>query len=215
MTDAPMTRQEEDDALAAEYVLGVLDLAERTGVEARMKSDTAFAGMVAAWEQRLFGLNDAYDVAAAPDLLPKIEARLFPTPAAPKRSWRGWFAGLGMAAAVAAAVTFVALPRQDLLIANLSTADSSLTYQASFDGTTLTVSRLTGAAAPAGQVHELWIIAPNAAPVSLGLLDSLPLAVAYPKPPAGWVLAVSVEPAGGSPTGAPTGPVILTREIGA
>jgi anti-sigma-K factor RskA len=58
------------------------------------------------------------------------------------------------------------------------------------------------------------VIAPGAAPVSLGLLGDAPLQVAYPVPPAGWTLAVSVEPAGGSSTGAPTGPVILAQEIG-
>ena len=56
---------------------------------------------------------------------------------------------------------------------------------------------------------------PGAAPVSLGLLADAPLAVDYPVPPRGWTFAVSIEPAGGSPTGAPTGPVILAVEIGA
>ena len=55
--------------------------------------------------------------------------------------------------------------------------------------------------------------APGAAPVSLGLLRDDPLSVRYPAWLAGWVLAVSVEPEGGSPTGAPTGPVILTAEM--
>ncbi len=64
-------------------------------------------------------------------------------------------------------------------------------------------------------MHELWIIAPDAAPVSLGLLADGPLTVQYPMPPRGWTLAVSIEPAGGSPTGAPTGPVIIATEIGA
>jgi len=41
------------------------------------------------------------------------------------------------------------------------------------------------------------------------------LVVTYPTPPVGWVLAVSVEPAGGSPNGQPTGPVILTAQVGA
>ncbi|NJS39667.1 MAG: hypothetical protein HC783_12365 [Rhodobacteraceae bacterium] len=65
-----------------------------------------------------------------------------------------------------------------------------------------------------GRVHELWLIAPGAAPVSLGLLDAPELMVAYPRPPEGWTLAVSIEPAGGSPIGTPTGPVILTAEVG-
>jgi anti-sigma-K factor RskA len=39
--------------------------------------------------------------------------------------------------------------------------------------------------------------------------------VAYPRPPEGWTLAVSIEPEGGSPYGTPTGPVILSAVIGA
>ncbi|HLQ20108.1 MAG TPA: anti-sigma factor, partial [Tabrizicola sp.] len=88
-------------------------------------------------------------------------------------------------------------------------------YQVSHFGGSLQVTRVSGVPAVAGQVHELWVIAPGAAPVSLGLLQDRPLTVTYPVPPAGFVLAVSIEPEGGSPTGAPTGPVILTAEIGA
>jgi anti-sigma-K factor RskA len=40
------------------------------------------------------------------------------------------------------------------------------------------------------------------------------LSVAYPVPPDGYVFAVSVEPSGGSPSGQPTGPVILTAIVG-
>ena len=38
MTDTPFTPREEDEALAAEYVLGLPDLAERLGIEARIKA---------------------------------------------------------------------------------------------------------------------------------------------------------------------------------
>ena len=55
----------------------------------------------------------------------------------------------------------------------------------------------------------------DAAPVSLGLLQDQPLVITYPTPPAGFTFAVSVEPEGGSPTGQPTGPVILTATVGA
>jgi anti-sigma-K factor RskA len=65
------------------------------------------------------------------------------------------------------------------------------------------------------RVHELWLIAGTDAPRSLGILEveaitehALPAAimdqVAEPA-----LLAVSLEPPGGSPTGQPTGPVIL------
>ncbi len=64
------------------------------------------------------------------------------------------------------------------------------------------------------QVMELWIIVGDNAPRSLGLIDPRnPRAHQLPADvradlAAGAALAVSVEPTGGSPTGAPTGPVI-------
>ncbi|OYW52375.1 MAG: hypothetical protein B7Z31_12750 [Rhodobacterales bacterium 12-65-15] len=63
-------------------------------------------------------------------------------------------------------------------------------------------------------MHEVWLIAPDAAPVSLGTVADAPISVTYPRPPEGWQIAVSIEPEGGSPYGTPTGPVILTTVIG-
>ncbi|NHB77261.1 anti-sigma factor [Rhodobacter calidifons] len=219
MTDAPLTPMEADDALAAEYVLGVLDLAERAEAEARIKRDPGFAGLVAAWESRMAGLNDDFAEAPAPDLLPKIEARLFPkaAPAPTRRRFGlnlGWLAGAALAAVVVlATVATLAPPRPETLV-TLATADRRLSYQVSHFGDTLQVARVAGPAAAPGQVHQLWIIAPGASPVSLGLLEDMPLVIDYPVPPAGFVFAVSVEPEGGSPTGLPTGPVILTAIVG-
>ena len=217
MTDTPLPPQDEDDALAAEYVLGVLDLPERLAAEARVKSDAPFAARVTAWETRLAGLNDAFAEAPAPDLLPQIEARLFPVAARPRRAWLNWLSGAVAAVAIVGAVYVVLQPAQapGVVVAELGTVEGGLAYEARHTGTQLQVTRVAGTAPRSGQDHELWIIAPGAAPVSLGLLRGEGLSVNYPRPPAGWVLAVSVEPAGGSPTGAPTGPVILTAEIGA
>lgn len=219
MTDAPLTPMEADDALAAEYVLGVLDLSERAEVEARIKRDPDFAGLVAAWEGRMAGMNDDFAEAPAPDLLPKIEARLFPKPApgaspAPARGRfglnLGWLAGAALAGVVVLATVATLAPPRPEPLATLATADRRLSYQVSHFGDTLQVARVAGLPAAPGQVHELWVIAPGASPVSLGLLQDKPLIIDYPVPPAGFVFAVSVEPEGGSPTGLPTGPVILT-----
>ena len=66
---------------------------------------------------------------------------------------------------------------------------------------------------------ELWFIDGKKAPVSLGLVDGkdlkapavpVKLQSAFVK---GGTLAISVEPKGGSTTGAPTGPVIATGPI--
>jgi anti-sigma-K factor RskA len=213
MTDTPLTPDEEIEALAAEYVLGVLDLPERQKAEKRLKKDKAFAARVASWEERLSGLNDGFAESPAPDLLPKIEARLFPTTPR-RRGWVfQWLSGLVVASAVVAAAVMLVAPPNHRLVTVLATGTASLGYEVRHFGNSLTVTRIAGEAAAPGSVHELWIIAPDAAPVSLGLLEDKPLEISYPAPPAGWTMAVSVEPAGGSPTGAPTGPIILNAVI--
>ena len=217
MTDT-LSPRDADDALAAEYVLGVQDLTDRATTETRLKRDADFAGLVTRWENRFEGLNDEFAEVRAPNLLPKIEARLFPTAksARPGRlPLMRWLSGAAFAAAlVLVGIATLVPPRPDV-IAVLATADNRLSYEVASYGDRLQITRVAGVPAVAGQVHELWVIAPGAAPVSLGLLAEGPLVVTYPTPPAGWVLAVSVEPTGGSPTGQPTGPVILTAQVGA
>ena len=217
MTDT-LTPQDADDALAAEYVLGVQDLSDRAATETRIKRDPAFADLVTDWENRFAGLNDGFEEARAPNLLPRIEARLFPAAksARPARlPVMRWLSGAAFAAAlVLVGVATLVPPRPDL-VAVLATADNRLSYEVASYGDRLQITRVAGVPAVEGQVHELWVIAPGAAPVSLGLLAEGPLVVTYPTPPAGWVLAVSVEPTGGSPIGQPTGPVILTAQVGA
>jgi anti-sigma-K factor RskA len=64
----------------------------------------------------------------------------------------------------------------------------------------------------------LWLIAGNNAPVSLGVLPdagavTLMVAEALAVQLAGGTLAISDEPDGGSPTGAPTGAVLATATV--
>lgn len=214
MTDTPLTPRELDDALAAEYVLGVLDLAERSAADARLKRDAGFAAMVAAWEERLSGLNDDFADVPAPNLLPQIEARLFPVAAKPQRAWLGWLTGALTAAAIAAAALYV-VPRSSPpeLVATLQAADQPLVIAASYADGMLSINQSAGPAAATGSVYELWLIAGDNAPVSLGLIDSQSSQRPIPDLPEGAVLAISLEPAGGSTTGAPTGPVLVTGVV--
>ena len=66
------------------------------------------------------------------------------------------------------------------------------------------------------RVPELWLIPGDGVPRSLGLLSEGSATIALPDgiaPSAGEALAVSLEPPGGSPTGAPTGPVVASGEL--
>lgn len=210
--------RDETDLKAAEYVLGVLPHDQRASLGIRLKTDPEFARAVEAWTQRLSGLNDAYDEAPAPDLIRKIERRLFGKPARKPRFWRSWFTGAVVATALGLGVLMVmpvSQPLRGFEPVTVLTADAQpLRYEVTRRGDELRLSRVAGGAAASGQVHELWLIAGSNAPVSLGLIAgdqvTLPLPVGLL---GGVVLAISLEPAGGSPTGAPTGPVLVTGVV--
>ena len=70
-----------------------------------------------------------------------------------------------------------------------------------------------------GRVPELWLIPPGQAPRSLGIVSiDKSHTVAVPQDlqaalNAGSVLAITLEPTGGAPGGAPTGPIIAKGQI--
>lgn len=214
----PLPPRDEDMALAGEYVLGVLDAAERAVVEHRMSREPALAALVARWERDFSALDDGFAPVTPPDLWPRIEARVFGRPARPRRMWR-WLLGAGTAAALALTVVAVVLPPAPVpapaLTATLAADGEPLVYAAVYDQATgeLVIRLAGGEAAPAGLIHQLWLIEAPAAPVSLGLLSAPEIRHAMAPPAEGAVLAVSLEPAGGSPTGLPTGPVLVTGVV--
>ena len=89
---------------------------------------------------------------------------------------------------------------------------------AAYDPASATVRIAGGVDVPAGHSAELWAIQGSAAPRSLGVIPAGPARVIVPaavRPAlaAETVLAISIEPAGGSPTGLPTGPVVATGKL--
>jgi anti-sigma-K factor RskA len=219
MTQRPALPPDDDaDALAAEYVLGVLDLPDRQAAEARAKADPAFAARITAWEARLAPLADDIAPLPAPDLLPQIEARLFPKPARARRgfSWRFLAGGL-TAAALALALLLAQEPPAEgpQLTASLTAETQALQIAARYDVETgtLTLTREGGAPAAAGQDYQLWAIGADGVPASLGLLRDAAVTVEAQGLAPGIVLAVSLEPAGGSPLAVPTGPVLVTGAL--
>ncbi|MGV8987838.1 MAG: anti-sigma factor [Cypionkella sp.] len=209
MSPQSLHSDDDDDLLAGEYVLGGLDLPDRTMVEARLKSDAGFADKVAAWEQRLADLNEDFAPASLPDLMPKIEARLFPPAPKPHNWWADLRLWSGVALASVALVAYLALtPPNPDLVATLSTDQGALQYAAVITEGRLTVTRVSGEVADAAHSHELWIIVGEDPPVSLGVIPAAGETISLPGAAAGAVLAVTLEPPGGSPTGKPTGPIV-------
>lgn len=211
MTD-PKSTPDDDDALAAEYVVGLLGSDDRRAVERRMRNDAAFAERVAAWESRLDGLNDAYGAIIPPARVKaRIDKHLFATPRL-RRPWLGWIGALASAAALVLAVfvwQFDSLSDPDLR-AQLGNAEQPAQVLVEVDRDSLRVDLAT-ATPPQGSIYELWLVPDGEAPVSLGTFAAdARLSVDPAQLIAGATLAVSIEPVGGSPTGAPTGPVIAS-----
>lgn len=220
----------EQDLLAAEYVLGALDAAARAQAESLAKSDPEFAARIAGWQDRMAGLNDGYAAVPAPDLLPKIEARLFGT--APKSrldalkslfrpnwSWHdwSWLDGLaGTALLTAVSVVLLALmlklnPAPDLTT-TLRADASPQQFRAHLIDGNLTVDQAAGTPPAQGRSYELWILVDGAAPQSLGLIDGT-ITLPAPSAETGYVLAVTDEPFGGGPGGKPTGAIIAAGKF--
>lgn len=208
----------EREALAAEYVLGTLPLSERLAAEAMIEGDAAFAALVDAWRDRLAPLNEGFEeVSPPPALLPRIEGRLFPDAPRPRRLLRLWGALAGLAvAALAVLFVSVTLMRPAPLTATLTGEGQSLVMAASYDARAheLTVRRTVGPAAEAGKDYELWIIPEGQAPISIGLVRDAPVSIPLESLPKGATLAITLETQGGSPTGAPQGPLLVAAVIG-
>lgn len=213
-----LSQRQLDDALAAEYVLEVLDRDERAEAEARLRSEPGFAALVAGWQTRM---ADSQTPPPAPRLKPV--AGSFPRLYAPRvgtlrrtgrlfRDATRFLAGMAVAAGlVLVTIAFVALPRPGL-IARLAAPDNRLSYEIAEYGAALKVTRVAGEGAVGDKVHELWLIAPGQGPVSIAVLDADTLVIDRAVPPPGSRFAVSLEPKGGALGGRPTGPMILMAE---
>ncbi|WP_126976791.1 anti-sigma factor [Frigidibacter oleivorans] len=212
-----------DEALAAEYVLGTLPRTERLVAAARTRTDAGFAAQVALWEERLAPLADAYEPAAPPpDMLARIETRLWGVQA-PEPVARGWrrrlrpmLIGLGLGTAFAAGVLIALLPTPGPVMLDLAAAEGDGPhFIAELEGAEgrLTLALAEGPEPSPGQDYQLWVVRPGGTPEPQGLIRDRRLAVTTGELPAGTLLAVSLEPAGGAPPGQPHGPVIASVEV--
>ncbi len=224
-----------DDLLAAEYVLGVLAADEREIASRRIEADAAFARLVDAWEVRLSPMAAAYPEIEPPTAVKAaLDRRLFTPPQPMLASSRpgvwsslAFWRGLA-AAAVAALVIYIATPYinppverpQARLVASLAAEGSDVKYLVVYDAAhhDIGLSHVSGDRA-SGKDFELWMIEGKNEPVSMGVIPAgaaahLTIAPAVQQKLAqGAVLAVSLEPAGGSPTGQPTGPVVAAGDL--
>ena len=240
-----MTAHDDDmQALAGEYVLGMLAGEERDRIERRMTGDARLRSYVEAWQARLHPLAEAVEpLQPSPEAWQRIETTLGSPSALRQRRpiaaatrgprwwqrinfWRGWAAAATLAAAALAGWIVTTLPLRppapppSRLVAVLNSVGGEPFWLISVSGPDRMAVQPVQEIARTAQAHELWLLpGGNAAPISLGVLDPQ-TGTHRPLPPdiaarmtAGAGVAVSLEPAGGSPTGAPTGPVTYRGKL--
>ncbi|MBB6246628.1 anti-sigma factor [Rhodanobacter sp. A1T4] len=232
-----------DNLRYAEYVLGVLDADARAAVAQEVQTTDEAAAAVALWQRRLMPLSDeiasvtpgAYVWVRIHDDL-QLDVPVAATRTQPSKGlWNNlplWhWLGIGASALAVALLVVIALPHRETAPAVTASAGymvSTIQQDNGVTGWTATMDldrarMVVVPAAPvalaSGRAPELWLIPQGGKPISVGMitrdapttitLDSSLLAKLGPTA----LLAVSVEPIGGSPTGQPTGAVIAKGSI--
>ena len=231
------------EGLAAEYALGLLTGDELRSARERVRSDSAFCQEVARWRGRLGPMLDEVESADPPSSAwHTIERRLGGAGDGGNvvqlrrrvTRWRGIAAATSALAACLAIFIMVRPPvpapappsverpaAAPPLLAMLGEHGKGTKVVASWDpAAQRLVLAVTGDMPPdPTHSHELWVIPPGGKPQSLGTMgDSkkthMQLADALARLlQQGATIAISVEPPGGSPTGAPTGPVVAAGAL--
>lgn len=222
------------EKLAAEYVLGTTPWRARRRLQLQLKTDPQLRRAVARWEQRLMPLAQALQEIAPPAKVWRaIQAHLHPD----KQRVTLWNSvGFWRTAAALAAIAFVGLvtilmlPEQEdahtpmmvAVMADTKTNAPAMTVSwepGGPDQRALRIRVIGHAEMAPDTAWELWMLpGGDRPPASLGLIsthETQTVVVAKPlaeRLDAAWGLAMSVEPRGGSPTGAPTGPVLYAGQ---
>ncbi|MDG6097876.1 hypothetical protein EXU34_10500 [Alteromonas sp. ZYF713] len=215
------------NALAAEYVLGTLRGGARRRYQQLMMESQLITETTWMWEQYLNGLGQNVQPVEPPaSVWQAIERQLgladdsadsnvVAMPAAKSSRPVVWQAIAGLATAAAIILAVVLMPATPPVkapitdIAVVTDAEAKPLWLIEISTSTLAVRSTANLTARTDKDFELWMVpADGSAPISLGLLpEGGQLAISRPD----WfdladiaALAVSLEPNGGSPSGAPT-----------
>jgi anti-sigma-K factor RskA len=222
------------ERLAAEYAAGTLRGPARRRFEALLQAHPALRRAVREWDARVMPLTATLPPETPPDrvwagIRERIEGPAAAAAARPGLAgrlvfWRALSAFAGIAAIAFAVLLVTPTPVSPPIVIVLGStgATATGTVPASFvasisgDGASVVTRPLVPVGAQADRALELWALPKGGAPRSLGLISSNGATVLR-KGKASLAgadgLAVSQEPPGGSPTGAPTGPVLYTGKL--
>jgi anti-sigma-K factor RskA len=218
---------EEDDILAAEFALGLLDEAEAAAAQARARTDSVLSLRIAWWRDQLAPLAGEAATAAPIGVWQRIEAQLPGNDNADTaRPWKWATGGMGLVAAgLLAVIAFQPTPTPIVIPPNAPPMMAALSGE---KGAVVAVSYDAGSGkmvvAPtvldAGKGDaELWIIPEGGKPRSLGVVNTK-LARTHVVPEnertfvqPGATFAITQEAKGGSPDGDPHGPIVASGKI--
>jgi len=215
------------DALAAEYVLGTLRGAARRRFE-RWRGESWYnERRVQAWEDRFVPLAfKLRPIEPSAQVWAGIEKRIGAASSRRTSSWspmRSLAAAVALIAVVAGGFATWRIVQNPSLapLATIAASNGQVAWQIEVNGDLSLLSAVAaeGVRPSPGRSFELWALPDNGgAPVSLGVLPdsgrSEHALTERQREALGRAsrVAVSFEPAGGSPTGAPTGPVLFVAE---
>jgi anti-sigma-K factor RskA len=223
------SRPERAERLAAEYAVGTLRGSARRRFERLLPAHPALHDALMLWQSRLQALASPVEsVEPAARVWVAIQHRLFGSPT-PSPAWwqrlRVWQSVSVVAAVAALAMAFLLTqptPVQPPLVIVMSTTpQGAAMIKAGFvasvtaDGRALVLRPLDRVTLADGRALELWAVPKVGAPRSLGLVapnTATTILRARLLQNTG-AFALSLEPAGGSPTGQPTGPILSAGEI--
>lgn len=233
--------QELRSKLAAEYVLGTLSPRARRRFQAKLRENPQLRLAVTDWEKRLTPMADAIPEVEPPARVwQAIQARTFGRQT-PRQGWFSNLAFWRFSSAASGLVALglliaLVLPRLEappegpgarmvVVMNDVQTSKPAMTaawepgVQGKAGARMIRIRVIGHAEMAPGTSWELWMLpGPDQKPVSLGLITThetqnvqVPAALADRLDNAAG-LAMSVEPYAGSPTGAPTGPILYAGE---
>jgi anti-sigma-K factor RskA len=226
------------DRLAAEYALGTLRGAARRRFQRLMGDDPGLRELALDWEMRLNDMAAVVKpVTPRPEVWQAIDRALGPVPRPQHERpgllnvlweslgfWRASaFGGLAVAAALLLFIAFgrppVAPETRYIAVLIDDKATPVLVASLEAEDGKLSIKSVKPTNVAADKDLELWLVPPQqgASPRSLGVLKGMQALVKLTKGDTidltQGALAVSLEPAGGSPSGTATGPILYVGAV--
>ena len=219
-----------DAIAAAELALALLEGRELREAEQRRREDPSFAAEVERWERHFETWFRDWPDAEPPASAREALLRATGTLAAndnPASRWQIATALTGTLAAFALLFSLQQLNRpmvasddqpRRILAAALTASDGVTKMPAVIELAAHRLRMPNGLDVPRGRSAQLWLVTGKGAPAPIGILrpsaDGMSAELLASKAiPAGSVLAISIEPVGGSTTGKPTGPVVASGTL--